>query len=1012
MFNFRILLTIVCIWATAFCMPLSGQYSEDSQVHYTVNDGLPSSTCYDLLQDEQGFLWIATEGGLTKYDGQNFKTFTTSNGLVDNEIVNIQKDNENRIWMNTNGPLTYIINDSVYVLNSELNTNLNWDFKVLNAKEDILWISRVNSINAYDAKTLDKIEITKPTKSRDLPYFIAGTHEGSTWIAYKNILYQYKGSSLVDSVDLGKELLSQNPFDSYFHIQSPHLYYVKNQNLYKYHLRERTESIFCEADEKIRQLVFKEDVLWMLTQNGLHKLLVEKDGSASYVDVMLKDALCSRIIFDENDNMWTAIYKDGLKQYTPENKNILTTNFENIGSNNLESVLANDGKILLGSEKGDLYTVEEGKINNYKISKDEGSAVNRILDILPIKSNGYIISTDNGICHFVNGKFKQLLRTNGKNIFLKGDRLLINSYNRLYEGDLNKLLSIKMPLDIHSASDYLTEIELKRSYTSLIDREDNIWNANVITGLSKRTKDSIFYYKSLSNIFNCTISRIIELDNGIIAAVTKGEGLILIKDKVVKQITSKNGLSSNFCYDVDAEGNQIFIGTNKGLSIVELKDFVKFDFTVRIINQHNGLESNEVQDLEYFKGKLYLATNNGLVEYDLSHEAKRKRNKKIFITEFQVNGETRKISKEYIFSSTENNLRIQYISPDITSNENIIYAYQLEGVDEDWIYTTSNETHYSNLESGEYRFKYKLGNNENSDPDINSFDIVIEPQFVESSMFKILILSGLGVLFLIPLYLSYHSQQQSLLATLLQKKSGEVEEKMQLLQKSNTRLVSSNKELEQFAYIASHDLQEPINTIKGFSDMLKKKYEETNDEQSVKMLEIISSSSSRMKSLVQDLLIFSRIGKEKKKSMVDMNALLENIMKDLTDRIKSNGAIVTWDNLPYIPGYQVELRSLFQNLLSNAMKFQKPGVAPVIKISSKKIIDGVEFSVKDNGIGISDTHKERIFEIFQRLHNKDEYEGTGIGLAHCKKIVALHHGDIWVESELGEGCNFKFTIEA
>lgn len=990
-------------------MPVFGQYSEESKIHYTVNDGLPSSTCYDIVQDDRGFLWIATEGGMTKYDGYDFKTFTTSNGLVDNEVVKLEKDTYDRIWMNTNRELSYLLNDSVDISDEVLNSTLNWNFKVIEDTHGILWVARVNTIKAYDAKTLEPIEIKNFGSSDKRNGFILGVHDDAFWVAYEQTLYKFHGTQLVDSIPFQDHIDLFSHYSSFLQIESPYLYYNKGKELRRFHLDEHSDDLFTKLDGKVRQLNVEQDQVWLLTEHSLNYLKLDARGNVSTSDKMLDGDLCSRFLFDDNKNLWVCLYKNGIMMFPPTNSKMEVTNFDTYGSNNLESVVGYYGKLILGSEKGDIYFMENGAITRLNLDASTRFPVDRIIDILPLNENEYLVSADSGIHHLKDGKIRKMVTTNGKNIFLKEDRLLVNCYNGLYETSLDKLLDPKTKLG--NANDILQRIRNKRSYTSILDKDNTIWNGNVIDGLTKISLKDTFYFKSLSNIFKCTISRLIELDNGLICAVTKGEGLILIKDRNFKQINIENGLSSDFCYDVCAEGNNIYVATNKGANIIELKDFEKFDFTISIIDMHNGLRSNEVQDVEYYNGQLYLATNSGLVKYDLHGVMDKVVTKQIFIEEFLVNGEYMPVKETYTLRSHENNIRIKYISPDIASSQNTVYAYQLEGIDEEWISTTATETHYSNLATGTYKFNYKLGSGGSGDDDIKTIEIEIEPKFVQSSMFKFLILSGIGFLFLVPLYFSYHSQKRNLLNLLVQKKSSEVDEKMRLLELSNSRLVSSNKELEQFAYIASHDLQEPINTIKGFGEILKTKFDAEKDTEALKMLDIISSSSSRMKSLVQDLLVFSRIGKEKKRSMIDMNELMQNIMNDMTDRIKQNKAQVNWNNLPYTLGYRVELRSLFQNLLSNAMKFQKEGVAPIIDISAREIESGFEFSVKDNGIGIGAKHKERIFEIFQRLHNKDEYEGTGIGLAHCKKIVTLHNGTIWVESELGEGCNFKFTIE-
>lgn len=224
------------------------------------------------------------------------------------------------------------------------------------------------------------------------------------------------------------------------------------------------------------------------------------------------------------------------------------------------------------------------------------------------------------------------------------------------------------------------------------------------------------------------------------------------------------------------------------------------------------------------------------------------------------------------------------------------------------------------------------------------------------------------------------------------------------------KLEDKNKELEQFSYIASHDLQEPLRTIASFSDILYTEYNDKLDDQAKQIFTFIKQATSRMSTLIKNLLDYSRIGHKEKFEEVDCNTLLKTISNDLNALISKTNTTLKFKNLPIIEAYPTEFRLLFQNLISNAIKFSKKGTDPIIKIKSINIKDGWEFSVEDNGIGIAKEFQEKIFAIFQRLHLKEEYEGTGIGLAHCKKIVSLHGGEIWVESKPNEGSTFYFTI--
>lgn len=230
------------------------------------------------------------------------------------------------------------------------------------------------------------------------------------------------------------------------------------------------------------------------------------------------------------------------------------------------------------------------------------------------------------------------------------------------------------------------------------------------------------------------------------------------------------------------------------------------------------------------------------------------------------------------------------------------------------------------------------------------------------------------------------------------------------IERQASQLEQANIELGQFAYVASHDLQEPLRTVANFVEVLQEDYASHLDEEAHRYFGLITDSTLRMKTLVKDLLDYSRIGREREFEPVDCNILLHEIKDDLSSLISEKDAQLKLEHLPTIPGSKTDLRLLFQNLINNGIKFGKPGQAPKIRLSAKRIEDNWQFMVEDDGIGISEDYHEKIFIIFQRLHNKREYEGTGIGLAHCKKIVDLHSGSIWVESSLGKGSTFFVSL--
>ena len=220
----------------------------------------------------------------------------------------------------------------------------------------------------------------------------------------------------------------------------------------------------------------------------------------------------------------------------------------------------------------------------------------------------------------------------------------------------------------------------------------------------------------------------------------------------------------------------------------------------------------------------------------------------------------------------------------------------------------------------------------------------------------------------------------------------------------------SNTELEQFAYIASHDLQEPLRTVASFTQLLQSRYQDKLDDEANEFINFAVDGATRMQGLINNLLTFSRIGtKGISFNPTDMNIVLENVLANIRQSTIEADAEITNDPLPVIIANDPQMTQILQNLISNAIKFR--GKSSIhIHVSGENQPDKWVFSVRDNGIGIEPKHFEHIFIIFQRLHKRDEYEGTGIGLAVCKRIIHRHGGKIWVESELGKGSTFYFSI--
>jgi len=233
------------------------------------------------------------------------------------------------------------------------------------------------------------------------------------------------------------------------------------------------------------------------------------------------------------------------------------------------------------------------------------------------------------------------------------------------------------------------------------------------------------------------------------------------------------------------------------------------------------------------------------------------------------------------------------------------------------------------------------------------------------------------------------------------------------LQKQAEELTRSNRDLEQFAYVASHDLQEPLRKVASFCQLLQRRYAGQLDERADQYIAFAVDGAQRMQRLINDLLAFSRIGRLTTGfTEVDLNKVMGDVAGQTEAALQYSDAELTWGEMPTIRGEEPLLTNLLVNLVSNSVKFRRPDVPPKVHVSARLVDGEWEISCRDNGIGIEPEFADKIFVIFQRLHSKDAYPGTGIGLAIVKKIVEYHGGRVWVDTDADEGTTIRFTLPA
>lgn len=323
---------------------------------------------------------------------------------------------------------------------------------------------------------------------------------------------------------------------------------------------------------------------------------------------------------------------------------------------------------------------------------------------------------------------------------------------------------------------------------------------------------------------------------------------------------------------------------------------------------------------------------------------------------------------------------------------------------------------------------------------VSEEDILLESRKENYNLWKYVILIGLGIATIIIIISLYNlinrvrplveelvfikedlERSNSELSNTLQKlkitnqeKENEIIAKNKAFQQTemlNNSLLTKNQQLDHFAYVASHDLQEPLRTVSNYLEIFQEDFPERLEGEASMYFDFINSAVDRMRKLISGLLSFSRLGTSGEVEEINLDIMLANIQKDFAAIIEARNITIEYTTLPTLTGYRIELKQLFQNLISNAIKFTASDVEPHLKINFDETANFYNFRIVDNGIGIPEKDLTKIFDMFSRLHSTKDYEGQGIGLAFCKKIVELHHGKIWVTSDFGTGTTVHFTIK-
>ncbi len=1020
---------------------------------------ISNNSLYSVFEDAVNNLWVLTADGLDRFDriSETFIHYNTADKGV--PFSSIFQDNKKNIWLGSAegfylfDPEKKTFRSFKNKTNNKNSLSDNYVYKITGDNSGDLWIGTRKGLDRFNPASGNFIHynnIPGNNKSVGAGYIktVFKDSKGNIWVGT-----QGSGISLFNRSDgsftnfkndpLNLNSISHNDILSFTEDNKGNLWigtenggvslFNQSKNNFVTHQYNENDP-FSITNNSIHSL-YKDDIgnIWVGTwSGGVNFLPIFGDKFTHYKKIpnnnnSLSNNLVLCIGSDQGKNIWIGTDGGGLNLFNPiTNKfTVYRRSISDKRSIYSDYVLSLTeylpGFLALGFHRGgiDLFDVRSQQFTHYGLA-DQNELTKKSLSV-------YLVFTDSR-----NTLYLGTHEVRGINVF---------DYKTKQD---SKVLLLDSAAKIFNGGNVFVMYESKNGLFWMGGNHGlDLFNRETKTILAHYEHDE----KNRQSISNNTVNSIVEDKDGNLWLGTSG-GLNFFdyKKKSFTAYTEKDGLPNNTIAGLlqDHRGN-LWLSTSKGLS--------KFNPSTKAIRNYtisDGLQSNTFKPKAAYQapdGQMFFGGENGFNTFYPDSIRDNSFVPPVYITNFQVFNKTMSIGdnsplkqsvnevKEITLTYLQSVFTFEFAALNFTHPEQNSYAYKLEGFDDDWSYVGNKRTAtYTNLNPGTYLFKVKASNNDGVwNEQGTSVKVIVTPPFWLTWWFILLmflLIAGSIVGFYLFRISIIQNQkillEQKVTAQTLQLVHLNKEERRARLEAEHARAESDiarqqtfhaneelqikNKELEQFAYVASHDLQEPLRTTTGFIQLLQKQYKGKIDDKADLYLNYISDASNRMRVLIKDLLDFSRIGTNVELQQVDCNIVLQNMLQDISVAIEESKAEVEVNELPVITGYETEIKLLFQNLVINAIKFRRKEVAPFIKINGWQKRDYWEFAVIDNGIGIEEKYNQKIFNIFQRLHTREEYVGSGIGLSHCKKIVELHHGKIWVTSLPGEGSTFHFTL--
>lgn len=994
--NLTILLCIACV-------PFFGNAQTLDIENYTVKEGLAQSNVNDILQDSDGYIWLATDGGLSRFDGYSFHNYSSKDHLAETKITSLIQLPSGEIWMgHTNGYIT-IYNKGVFkpfLADSILISK--YIYSIYSDKSGAVWIC---TLGAGAIKIIPGSKSPKPE--------IYSSMEGLSEIVYT--MFQTRGGKIYSITEPGIKVFDEakNKF-SFFKPQGFPLY--------------RYTSI---AEDTLGNL-------WLGTQlngiisyqsgSGIINNYTGKDGlSSDFISCIYSDSkgsiwfgtwgggICKRqgnrfriiddksglggnkircIKEDREKNLWTGLHDAGVSYYKGERFTSFSVN-DGLANNNVNAIIQDTkGRLWFGNNSGiSVYAPGNNKDNRFINLLTEGNIPGNQVMALKVAEGKIIVGTYNGEIFYINSENLK-----------PGNRFKVNSYINTLEFDKYGALWIGTADGIFIYDERGKSLEKKiepgltgKNIACLFrDSKNKMWIAMREGGLVMYNGMTYKKYSDTDGLTHNSPVSVCEDKYGNIWLGSEGGGMFNYDGDVFTHFSTNDGLISDYVTLLVPADEFLWIGTNLGVSRLQIKQnkFISY-------SRQDGFKAVETRSNAGYRdheGNLWFGTVNGIARYSPVADHPNAIEPCIHITDFEISAVKQKLVQHAELNHKQNDIRINFITLSYQAVHKNRYQYILEGFDNDWKITQQNFVAYPNLLPNEYTFKVKASNGDgiwNSVP--QTFSFTITPPFIKTWWFRVP-----AILFIMAIIYFYNRTR---LNAIRAEKQRELAEQAKYYE-------------EQFLANMSHEIRTPLNAAIGMTNLLLRKNPRPDQ---LDYLNAMKQSSQNLLVILNDILDLSKIqaGKiELEEIPFSINEILTNVYNTLRFKAEEKSLLLITKSddaiTQQVIGDPVRLTQIIINLTGNAIKFTNKGSVTVSCLLIEKNSDTmqIEFNVTDTGIGIPEDKISHIFDSFSQAtaDTTRKYGGTGLGLSISKNLIELMGGKISVQSKLNEGATFSFMV--